>query len=95
MPALADKAPSTANGRTAPDEADGVETPAETEQKSERDPAADVTLTDYVVKPGQTLWNIADEILGDGNLYRTILQLNPSLNGNADTIHPGQIIKLP
>lgn len=95
LPALADKAPSTANGRTAPDETDGVETPVETEQKSERDPAADVTLTDYVVKPGQTLWNIADEILGDGNLYRTILQLNPSLNGNADTIHPGQIIKLP
>ncbi len=49
----------------------------------------------YEVKPGQTLWNIAAEILGDGALYEQILQANPELNGRPDLIHPGQVINLP
>ena len=51
--------------------------------------------TTYTVKPGQTLWSIAVEQLGDGNRYHDILELNPALGGDPDRIETGQELKLP
>ncbi len=49
----------------------------------------------YSVRPGQSLWSIAAEVLGDGNRYIEILNLNPQLRGNPENIAPGQMIVLP
>src|SRR5690606_29228320 len=44
----------------------------------------------HIVQPGQSLWDIAVERLGNGERFREIIQLNPSLNGKPDVIVPGQ-----
>lgn len=49
----------------------------------------------HVVAPGQSLWSIAVEKLGDGHRYREILGLNPSLRGDPGRIMPGQELVLP
>lgn len=49
----------------------------------------------HAVGPGQSLWDIARERLGDGNRYREILDLNPDLRGNPDLLRPGQTLVLP
>jgi tetratricopeptide (TPR) repeat protein len=49
----------------------------------------------HVVRPGQSLWSIAVEKLGDGERFREILRLNPDLRGRADAIRPGQELVLP
>ncbi|MDG9701652.1 LysM peptidoglycan-binding domain-containing protein [Streptomyces sp. DH37] len=50
-------------------------------------------LTIYTVGRGDTLWSIAASRLGDGNRYREIAKLNGL--ADADTISPGQELKLP
>lgn len=49
----------------------------------------------HIVQPGQSLWDIAVERLGNGERFREIIQLNPSLNGKPDVIVPGQRLTLP
>ncbi|MCT8998613.1 tetratricopeptide repeat protein [Chelativorans intermedius] len=49
----------------------------------------------HTVRPGQTLWSIAVEELGDGHRYREILELNPLLKGDPNRIGVGQRLKLP
>ncbi len=49
----------------------------------------------YVVRPAQSLWSIAVERLGDGDRYREILNLNPTLRGDPARLKPGQEITLP
>ncbi len=49
----------------------------------------------YTVRPGQSLWSIAVEELGDGERMQEILQLNPDLSGDPDRIFPGQLLLLP
>lgn len=49
----------------------------------------------HVVGPGQSLWSIAAEKLGDGGRYIEILDLNPQLRGNPGNIVPGQELILP
>ncbi len=46
----------------------------------------------YVVKKGDSLWEIAEKYLGDGSRYREIMILNGLEN---DIIMPGQILRLP
>ena len=93
LPDVTDAVPSAA--KTPDDEVKSIPKSGDSEKKSDSGAATAPIKASYQVKPGQTLWMIADEVLGDGNLYRDILQVNPSLNGDADLIHPGQIIKLP
>lgn len=50
------------------------------------------TISTYTVKKGDTLWAIADKLLGVGSKYTEIKALN-GLNG--DTIYPGQVLKIP
>jgi len=50
-------------------------------------------LTHYQVKPGDTLWRIAKDQLGDPNRWKEILKVNPGLT--AETLQGGTIIVLP
>ena len=47
----------------------------------------------YVVKQGDTLWNIAQRTYGDGKQYTKIKKANPSIKGTE--IKAGQTITLP
>ena len=58
-------------------------------------PAPPAEPARHVVQPGQSLWSIAVEKLGDGERFREILDLNPALRGKADAIRPGQELILP
>ena len=62
--------------------------PAAVETVSTGDPV-------HVVLPGESLWSIADQTLGDGNRYNDILELNPELRGDPGRIVPGQQLRLP
>ncbi len=46
----------------------------------------------YIVRSGDTLWDIAQRYLGDGNRYKEIMQANGL---TSDRIYPGQILKIP
>ncbi len=51
--------------------------------------------TTHVVRPGQSLWSIAAERLGDGKRFRELLDLNPDLRGDPGRLVPGQSLRLP
>lgn len=51
--------------------------------------------TYYVVKSGDRLWDIADDILGDGNRYHEIKELNSDMIADADDLFVGMKLKLP
>ena len=71
--------------------------PAATQNASTTDDEAAVQPTPavYRVQPGQSLWSIANTVLGDGERYREILKLNPQLRGDPGRLHPGQELTLP
>lgn len=46
----------------------------------------------YTVKPGDSLWAIAEKELGDGSRYKEIKTANGL---TSDTIHTGQVLKIP
>lgn len=46
----------------------------------------------YIVKKGDTLWNIASKYLGDGKKYKQIAQENGVKNPNL--IYPGQVFRI-
>lgn len=64
--------------------ADGVEAP-----KSE------ASVEYYEIKPGDTLWKIASDHLGDGNRYPEIFEANREVIQDPDLIFPGQKIRIP
>jgi len=49
----------------------------------------------YTVKPGDTLSKIAKHVLGDGNAYMEIFNLNRDQLSDPDRIQPGQVLKIP
>lgn len=50
----------------------------------------------YTVRPGDSLWRISHERLGDGSRYREIVALNPDLlHHGADFLRPGWVLTLP
>lgn len=51
--------------------------------------------TTYTVKPGDCLWNIAKQYLGNGARYTEIYNLNRDKIKNPNLIYPGQILTLP
>jgi nucleoid-associated protein YgaU len=48
----------------------------------------------YIVVEGDSLWNIAEEQFGDGNLYTEILTLNPNIEED-EPLFVGTILKMP
>jgi nucleoid-associated protein YgaU len=49
----------------------------------------------YVVKDGDSLWQIASERLGDGNRYKEIVKLNTDVLANENDLQVGMQLKLP
>ncbi|MEI5677737.1 MULTISPECIES: tetratricopeptide repeat protein [unclassified Mesorhizobium] len=78
----------------APDAEKKSDTPAATPQSS---PVEKISATPaaYKVQRGQSLWSIANEVLGNGGRYQEILNLNPQLRGDPGRIVPGQQLILP
>jgi tetratricopeptide (TPR) repeat protein len=58
-------------------------------------PAPAAAPSVHVVQPGQSLWSIAAQRLGDGNRYMELLDLNPGLRGDPGRLVPGQELQLP
>jgi len=72
----------------------------QTDKKGEQPGLAPVqkisaTPASYKVLPGQSLWSIANEVLGNGHRYQEILNLNPQLRGNPGRLVPGQELIMP
>lgn len=88
-----------------------AEKPAEPEEPVKRAPADDraaapgktetasaATLAGegrFTVRRGDSLWTIAQEVLGDGNRYPEILRVNSDLRGDPGRIQPGQMLIIP
>ena len=49
----------------------------------------------YVVRRGDSLWNIAERLLGDGNRWRDILELNRDKLASPDALVVGDELRLP
>ena len=49
----------------------------------------------YEVKKGDTLWKIAKEVYGDGNLYPDIFKANQDQLTDPDKIKVGQKLRIP
>jgi nucleoid-associated protein YgaU len=60
-----------------------------TEQPSQVNPSEDTT---YTVKPGDTLWKIAADQLGDGNAYYLLKEYNGL---GSEELAVGQVLKIP
>jgi tetratricopeptide (TPR) repeat protein len=92
-PAVKPAAPAVAPA-PAPEAEKKSDTPAATPQSS---PVEKISATPaaYKVQRGQSLWSIANEVLGNGGRYQEILNLNPQLQGDPGRIVPGQELKLP
>ncbi|MCO5072759.1 MAG: tetratricopeptide repeat protein [Rhizobiaceae bacterium] len=73
--------------------------PAEEPKEEQRTDAGSNELkaepASYRVLPGQSLWSIADDVLGNGNRYLEILNLNPQLRNDPGRLLPGQELTLP
>lgn len=50
---------------------------------------------EYVVEAGDTLWGIAQDRYGDGNLYHRLVSANPHTIPDPDVISVGQVIRVP
>ena len=64
--------------------------------------AASARRASYIVQPGDTLWDIAADQLGDGSLYPEIVDLNPESSSptaaaltDPDLIRPGWHLAMP
>jgi nucleoid-associated protein YgaU len=54
------------------------------------------TMTNYIVKPGDNLWDISHDMLGKGSSWGDIYQANKDIIGaDPGLIHPGQQLQVP
>jgi len=50
----------------------------------------------YTVEKGDSLWKIAQEVYGNGALYKKIIEGNPDrLKDEKSVIHPGDVLVIP
>lgn len=54
-----------------------------------------IWLAAYTVKPGDTLWKIAEKYYGSGGQYNEIYLANQDILENANKIYPGQLLRIP
>jgi nucleoid-associated protein YgaU len=61
------------------------------------EPAADASAYTqwHEVKSGDTLWKIAKQVYGDGNLYTEIFKANQDILSDPDKIKVGQKLRIP
>lgn len=57
------------------------------------DPSLAPPQKTYTVAKGDTLWKIAQDQMGNGNLYKKIVEANGIPNENL--IHPGDVLVIP
>jgi len=57
--------------------------------------ATPVEAKAHTVVKGDSLWNIAKDLLGDGMRYHQLIELNPQLKRHPDRLQPGDMLKLP
>ncbi|CCH31116.1 Gmad2 immunoglobulin-like domain-containing protein [Actinosynnema sp. NPDC047251] len=50
---------------------------------------------EHVVQPGETLWGIAVQYYGDGNLYHRLVAANPQTITDPNVINPGDVVRVP
>jgi len=50
---------------------------------------------EYIVQPGDNLWNIADRFLADGSRYHEIVELNSTAIADSEDIPAGLRLRLP
>jgi nucleoid-associated protein YgaU len=73
--------------------ADTVTQPVD-QQPADTMAAPDKNESHTVIK-GDSLWNIAKDILGNGHRFHEIIDLNPELRRHPDRLQPGQMLKMP
>ncbi len=82
--------------KAAPAEPPPAPAPADPDKRTEvGKPTTAAVPAAYKVLPGQSLWSIAVDQLGNGKRYREILDLNPQLQHDPGRIVPGQELRLP
>ncbi len=54
-----------------------------------------LNYVEHVVQPGDTLWAIATQYYGSGNLYYRLVAANPHTIPNPNLIHPGDVVRVP
>jgi nucleoid-associated protein YgaU len=54
-----------------------------------------VEVTDYVLQPGETLWDLAVRLYGEGWKWPRLSELNPHLPRDLRRIRPGIVLKVP
>lgn len=88
-----DPEPTTPSNPTDPTDPEPTE-PTEPDPTEPTDPPEPppVTYTQYTVKEGDNLWDIAAKLLGDGGRYPEIVKLN---NITGDNIYVGQVLRIP
>ena len=69
--------------------------PNATPKQPETAPADSAYTQWYEVKKGDTLWKIAKEVYGDGNLYPEIFKANQDTLSDPDKIQVGQKLRIP
>jgi hypothetical protein len=59
-------------------------------------PLTNSNKEDYIiVQPGNSLWRISRQILGEGTMFSVIYEANKDQIRNADLIYPGQVFTIP
>lgn len=53
------------------------------------------TYLEHIVKPGETLWKVATQHYGNGNLYHRLVAANPLVITDPDIIHVGDVLRVP
>ncbi len=70
--------------------------PAHQDVKVETKQERQHKTVDHAVKPGESLWSIAEDHFGDGARYKELVELNRDLLGAQPSfLEPGWVLKLP
>lgn len=58
-------------------------------------PKTDMHATRYRVRPGDSLWQIAEKVFGDGHRWPAIYDANRRALEDADVLHVGELLLIP
>lgn len=75
--------------------ADTAQQEAEVVKATEEASNTEPSFRTYTVKSGDTLGKISNEMYGKSSLYNKIFQANTPMLKDANSIYPGQVLKIP